>query len=164
MRICLDPLEGPHFRPKKWFYLISYIRIMSQMWDLGLVLCDSPKDAVSGKFLVFGNILCFPGVNWAQIQTKTVNFGYVPFPLKHIFFKDCSYSVIGLSYTTSGPNFSKIGPYLGGERAQKTPKIGHFMDAASPRNNLKFYNLGTTNAIKMKLTTIIYLHETFHLA
>ena len=53
---------------------------------------------------------------------------------------------------------------FGGERAQKHPKMGHFMDAAPPRNNLKFYNLGTTNAIKMKLTTIMYLHETFNLA
>ena len=53
---------------------------------------------------------------------------------------------------------------FGGERAQKHPKMGHFMDAAPPRNNLKFYNLGTTNAIKMKLTTIMYLHETFDLA
>ena len=38
------------------------------------------------------------------------------------------------------------------------------MSAAPSRNNLKFYNLGTTNAITMKLTTIMYLHETFHLA
>ena len=53
---------------------------------------------------------------------------------------------------------------FGGEKAQKPPKMGHFMDAAPPRNNLKFYNLGTTNAIKMKLTTIMYLHETFNLA
>ena len=53
---------------------------------------------------------------------------------------------------------------FGGERAQKPPKMGHFMDAAPPRNNLKFYNLGTTKAIKMKLTTIMYLHEAFHLA
>ena len=53
---------------------------------------------------------------------------------------------------------------FGGDRAQKPPKMGHFMDAAPPRNNLKFYNLGTTNAIKMKLTTIMYLHETFDLA
>ena len=37
------------------------------------------------------------------------------------------------------------------------------MDAASPRNHLNIYNLGTTNAIKMKLDTIIYLHETFYL-
>ena len=53
---------------------------------------------------------------------------------------------------------------FGGERAKKPPKMGHFMDAAPPRNNFKFYNLGTTNAIKMKLTTIMYLHETFDLA
>ena len=30
--------------------------------------------------------------------------------------------------------------------------------------HLIIYNLATTNAILMKLTTIIYLHETFHLA
>ena len=53
---------------------------------------------------------------------------------------------------------------FGGERAQKPPKMGHFMDAPSPRNNLEIYNLGTANATKMKLTTIMYLHETFHLA
>ena len=53
---------------------------------------------------------------------------------------------------------------FGGERAEKPPKMGHLMDAAPPRNNLKFYNLGTTNAIKMKLATIMYLHETFDLA
>ena len=53
---------------------------------------------------------------------------------------------------------------FGGERAQKPPKSGHFMDAASPRKHLKIYNFGTTNAIKVILTTIIYLHEIFHLA
>ena len=51
------------------------------MWDLGLVSSDSPKDVVSGKIKVFGNIFFFPGVNWAPKWTKTVNFGYVPFPL-----------------------------------------------------------------------------------
>ena len=66
------------------------------MWDLELVSSDSRKDVVSGKFKVFGNILCFPGVNWAQIWTKTQNFGYVPFPLKDISFKYYLYSVIGL--------------------------------------------------------------------
>ena len=38
------------------------------------------------------------------------------------------------------------------------------MDAALPQKHLKIYNLTTTNAIKMKLTTILYLHEIFHLA
>ena len=38
------------------------------------------------------------------------------------------------------------------------------MAAASPQKHLKIYNFGTTNVILMKHTTIIYLHETFHLA
>ena len=66
------------------------------MWDLRLMSSDSPKDVVFGKIKFFSNILCFPGVNWAQIWTKTQNFGYVPFPLKDINFKDSSYSVIDL--------------------------------------------------------------------
>ena len=66
------------------------------MWDLGLVSSDSRKDVVSGKIKVFGNIWFFPGVNRAQKWTKTGNFGYVPFPLKDISFKDSSYSGIDL--------------------------------------------------------------------
>ena len=66
------------------------------MRDLRLVSSDSPKDVVSWKIKVLGNILCFPGVNWAQKSTKTVNFWYVAFRLKDIIFKDCSYSVIDL--------------------------------------------------------------------
>ena len=60
--------------------------------------------------------------------------------------------------------FQQNGALFWGERAPKPPKMGHFMDAAPPRNNLKFYNLGTTNAIKMKVTTLMYLHQTFDLA
>ena len=66
------------------------------MWDLGVVSSDSPKVVVSGKIKVFSNILVFPGVNWAQKWTKTVNFRYVPFLLKDISFKVSSYSVINL--------------------------------------------------------------------
>ena len=33
------------------------------------------------------------------------------------------------------------------------------MDAESVRKTLEFFNLTTTNAILMKLTTIMYLHE-----
>ena len=60
------------------------------------MLFHSPKDAVYKKILVFGNILSFTGVNWAQKWTKTVNLGYVPFPLKDIILKDCSYTVFVL--------------------------------------------------------------------
>ena len=59
------------------------------MRHLGLVSSDSGKDVVSGKIKVFGNVLLFPGVNWAQKWTKTQNFGYVPFPFKDTIFKDC---------------------------------------------------------------------------
>ena len=38
------------------------------------------------------------------------------------------------------------------------------MDAASLRNYWKICNLATANVIKMKFTTIVYLHENFHLA
>ena len=92
------------------------------MLDLGLMSSNSPTNVFSGKMLVFGNILCFPGVNWAQKWTKSVDFGYVPFPLKDISFKDCSCSVIESSYSTSGPNFSKIGAYLGEKGLNNPPK------------------------------------------
>ena len=51
-----------------------------------------------------------------------------------------------------------------GERAQKSPKRYHFMDAALPRKHLKLYNLTTTNATLMNLTAIMYLHKVFNLA
>ena len=38
------------------------------------------------------------------------------------------------------------------------------MDAALPRKHLKIYNLTTTNATLMKLTTIMYLHKMFNYA
>ena len=38
------------------------------------------------------------------------------------------------------------------------------MDAASPQKHSKIYNLTTTNATIMKLTTIMYLCKTFTLA
>ena len=63
------------------------------MWDLGLVSSDSRKDVVLGKIKVFSNILCFLGVNWAQIWTKTQNFGYVSFPLKDINLKSSSFTI-----------------------------------------------------------------------
>ena len=60
--------------------------------------------------------------------------------------------------------FQLIRAIFGGERAKKPPKRGHFMDAALPWKHLKIYNLRTTNAILMKLTTIMYHHMTFNLA
>ena len=60
--------------------------------------------------------------------------------------------------------FQQTRAIFGGEKAQKPPKRGHFMDAASPRKHLKIYNLTTANATLMKLTTIMYLYKMFNLA
>ena len=38
----------------------------------GTCVFDSHKDVASGKIPVFGNILGFPGINWAQKWTKTL--------------------------------------------------------------------------------------------
>ena len=58
------------------------------------MLFDRNKDVLSEKIFVFGNILGFLGVNWAQKWTKT--FGYAPFLLKHLISKDCLYIVFAL--------------------------------------------------------------------
>ena len=50
---------------------------------------------------------------------------------------------------------------FGGVRAQKNPKMFQFMDAASPQKHSKIYKLATTNAIKMKLTTIVIFMRPF---
>ena len=86
---------------------------------------------------------------------------------------------LGISRFCKDLNFSKIlkalflFPWIltvvktlaifGGVRVQNLPKKGYFMDAWIGTKNFKIYNLTTKNAILTKLTTIIYLYETFHL-
>ena len=60
--------------------------------------------------------------------------------------------------------FQQTRAIFGGEMAQKPPRRGHFMDAASPRKHLKIYNLTATNATLIKLTIIMYLHKIFNFA
>ena len=48
---------------------------------------------------------------------------------------------------------------IGGARAPKPAKNGYFVDADSVRKTLEIFNSTTTNAILIKLTTIMYLHE-----
>ena len=54
---------------------------------------------------------------------------------------------------------SAILDHVGGVRAQKPPKKGYFVDAESVCKIFEIFNLTTTNAILMKLTTIMCLHE-----
>ena len=114
--------------------------------------------------MVFGNILGLLGVNWAQKWTKTINFRYVPLQVKHLILKNCSETVFALRKIYLWSKFQQTRIIFGGERAQKPLKRGHFMDAALPQKRMKMYNLTTTNATLMKLTTIMYLHKTFNLA
>ena len=116
------------------------------------------------KKLVFGNILIFLGENWAQKWTKTIKFGYASFPLTYLILKDFSKNVFVLWKTYLWSKFQQTRVIFGGERVQKPPERGHFMDAAFPRKHLKIYNLTTTNDTLMKLTTIMYLHKKFNLA
>ena len=156
-------LKSP-FLVQRMGFFINFIGILWFLWDLGLVLFDSHKDVVSRKILVFGNILCFVGVNWAQKWTKSVNFGYVPFPLKHLILEDCSETVFVLWKMCLWLKFQQTRVIFWGERAQKPPKRGYFMGAASPQKYLKICTLTTTNATLKKLTTIMYLQKMFNLA
>ena len=54
---------------------------------------------------------------------------------------------------------SAILDHIGGVRAQKPPKKDYFVDAESVSKTLEIFLLTTTNAILMKVTTIMYLHE-----
>ena len=64
--------------------------------------------------------------------------------------------------TTSDASLTKTEPFLD-ELGLKKIQNGPFMNAPSPRKHLKIYNLRTINAIKMKLSQTVYLHETFYL-
>ena len=46
---------------------------------------------------------------------------------------------------------------------ENPPEKGHFKYVELVQKALKIYNLTTTNAIQMKLTRIIYLHNVFFL-
>ena len=49
--------------------------------------------------------------------------------------------------------------HIEGVRVQTPPKKGSFVDAESVRKILEIFNLTTTNAILMKLITIMYIYE-----
>ena len=102
-------------------YVINFIRILWFIWDLVLVLFDSHKDLVFGKNFGF-NILGFLGVNWAQKWTRTINFGYIMFPLKQLILKDCSETAFVLWKMYLWSNFSKRESYLREEWPKNSPK------------------------------------------
>ena len=60
------------------------------------MLFDSHKDVVSGKNFGFWQYFGFSVEKLRPKWTKTINFGYVSFPLKHLILKDCSDTVFVL--------------------------------------------------------------------
>ena len=54
---------------------------------------------------------------------------------------------------------SAILDHIGRVKVQKPLKKDYFVDAESVRKTLEIFKLTTTNAILMKLNTIMYLHE-----
>ena len=72
------------------------------------------------------------------------------------FFKQC---FCWLEYLLPLVRISVILDHIRGARTQKPPKKGYFVDVESVRKNFEIFNLTTTNAILMRLTTIMCLHE-----
>ena len=54
---------------------------------------------------------------------------------------------------------SAILDHIGGARAQKPPEKDYFVVGESVGKILEIFNLTTTDAVRMNLTTIMYLHE-----
>ena len=114
-------LKSP-FLAWKMDFFINFVRILWFIWDLGLVLFDSHKDVVSGKILIFGNILGFLEVKWAQKWFKTVTFGYAPFTLEHWILKNYSKTVFGLWEAFLGSKLQQIWVIFGEKGPRNSPK------------------------------------------
>ena len=89
---------------------------------------------------------------WPKVQTLGTS-------LFHEFFNFFSNNVFSLLECYLWWECRQYCTIFGGVRTQKPPKKNHFMDAESVRKTLKTFNLATSNAIMMKLTAMIYLHE-----
>ena len=64
----------------------------------------------------------------------------------------------------TGPNFKNNPTAFGGVISKKPSTSSLKSTFVVLRKHLKIHNVATTNAILMKLTTIMYLHDTFHSA
>ena len=82
-------------------------------------------------------------------------------PLFHKYSNPSKISQIMFLFARVLPQvrISAILDHLEEVRAQKPPKKGYFVDAELVLKMLETFNLTTTNAILMKLTTIMYLHD-----
>ena len=127
--------------------------------DRALILTylDSPMAEVFPYYcLNFSISAIFRGKTCCQSWTKSSNFGPVSFLwIPQLLFKQWFF----LPEYYLWWEFRQYWTIFGRLRAQKPPKKDHFMDAKSVRKTLKSFNLTTSNAVMMKLTTVMYLHE-----
>ena len=94
-----------------------------------------------------------------KVGTKVLTLGPSLFHKSQIlqkFFKSC---VCWLEYLLPLVRILVILDHIGEIRAQKPPKRGYLVDVESVHKNLETFNLKTTNAILMRLTTIMRIHE-----
>ena len=134
--------------PQKCFFLLSFTRILSVLWDLGVLGFDIPQ-----KFQFLAMFLVFPVVNWDPKWTKIVNFGCVALEPKYKISVDLSNTVFILLETKSQSLWSKFQQdrsIFGGVRPEN-PKKWPLHDAESIRKTLKILNSTTAHAILMKL-------------
>ena len=96
------------------------------------------------------------GNGWSMLDQKCklwLRLFFMKTRILQVFFKQC---FCLLEYYL-WREFRQYWTIFVGVRAQKPSKKSHFMDAESIRKTLKTFDSTTTNAILMKLTTIIYL-------
>ena len=74
--------------------------------------------------------------------------------VKRKYVKYQNVSKYYVHHFASGKNFGTIRSIFWESKDPKLPQRGHFVDAENVRKTLKIFNLATTNAIMMKLTTI----------
>ena len=98
------------------------------------------------------------GNGWSKLDLKCklwVHLFFMKTQIIQIFFKEC----LLFRRVYLWRELRQYSTKFGGVMAQKPSKKDHFMEAESTLKTLKTFNLTTTNAILIKLTTIMYLYE-----
>ena len=127
--------------------------------DFILTYLDSSMAEVFSRHCLFFSILAvFRRKRGVKVGPKVLTVGL---PLFHKYSNPSKNFQTVFLFARVLPlvRISAILNHIGGVRVQKPPKRGYFLDAELVRKTLEIFNLTTTNAILMKLTTIMYLHE-----
>ena len=67
-----DPARGGNFFPfwPQNFFLFKFTESQPNLWYLGLILFESPRNVLFAEILVFSNFFGFLGIKWAKNGTK----------------------------------------------------------------------------------------------